>query len=72
MAARGLVNGRGPLRRSGRDSVLKYAGLLSLLLSLQPGEEVVDARAAYGHLEVRFRVRDDAQAAAGLLDDAGD
>ena len=24
MAARGLVNGRGPLRRSGRDLVLKF------------------------------------------------
>ena len=27
MAARGLVNGRGPLRRSGRDLVLKNIGI---------------------------------------------
>ena len=31
MAARGLVNGRDPLRRSGRDSVLEYAALLRFI-----------------------------------------
>ena len=34
MAARGLVNGRGPLRRSGRDLVSEYAVQLLLLLML--------------------------------------
>ena len=33
MAARGLVNGRGPLRRSGRDLVSEYA-VLPVLCSL--------------------------------------
>jgi len=32
VAARGLVNGRGPLRRSGRDSVLKTASPVIIYL----------------------------------------
>jgi len=32
VAARGLVNGRGPLRRSGRDSVLKTASPVTIYL----------------------------------------
>ena len=32
VAARGLVNGRGPLRRSGRDSVLKTASPVTICL----------------------------------------
>ena len=31
MAARGLVNGRGPLRRSGRDLVFKQPVLYNIL-----------------------------------------
>ena len=54
MAARGPVNGRDPLRRSGRDLVFEYAVLLiffSTLLSFQPGKEVVYAGTADGHFE---------------------
>ncbi len=54
MAARGLVNGRGPLRRSGRDLVFEIAVLLAFqwqALFFQPGKEIVDTGAADGHLE---------------------
>ena len=51
MAARGLVNGRGPLRRSGRDLVSGYAGLLDflyLLLCVEP-DDVQDDLAGFLH-----------------------